>query len=232
MLVVVTGVSTGIGKAIAERCIASGDEVIGVGRNNVLQAPNYNFISCDLSDAQQIERLSFPFSEHDKIVLINNAGVIGEIKRVSALSPSTLEEVVKVNALAPMLLSQLFCRSITDQELTIINLSSGAGKRPIASWAAYCASKAALDLFSQTLQLEEEERKSKVRVYSVAPGVVDTQMQAAIRSSKDHDFSLRQQFVDYHKQHQLISPETVADQIIKLIHLRPTLSVVFSLKDV
>lgn len=231
MLVVVTGVSRGIGKAIAERFISNGDTVIGIGRSNTIAAPNFKFVCCDLSDSKQVDTLRFPFAEHNEIVLVNNAGAIGEINRIADIDSNTIEEVINVNTIAPMLLSQLFCKSLRNQQLTIVNISSGAGKRPIASWASYCASKAALDLFSETLQIEEIERNVATRVYSVAPGVVDTAMQEAIRNSENSAFSLRQQFVDYHKNQALIAPATVADQILRLVQLRPTKAVVFSLKD-
>src|SRR5690606_9251492 len=103
---------------------------------------------------------------------------------------------VRVNTIAPMLLCQFVLQHYPlDRPLTIVNISSGAGRRPIPGWAAYCTSKAALDMYSQTIYLEEKERNRNIRVYSVAPGVVDTPMQETIRKSDPSTFSSLHSFI-------------------------------------
>ena len=68
----------------------------------------------------------------------------------------------------------------------LINVSSGAGTRPYAGWAAYCAAKAAVDQLTRVVALEEHAHG--LAAYAVAPGVVDTDMQETIRATDEADF--------------------------------------------
>ena len=112
-------------------------------------------------------------------------------------------------------------------------ISSGAGKTPIASWASYCASKAAVDLFCRTIQLEEQQLgRTGFHCLSVAPGVVDTEMQANIRNTKQTSFSEVARFKEYKDSNQLYSPELVARKLFKLVHEMPLEQVVYSLRDI
>jgi benzil reductase ((S)-benzoin forming) len=70
----------------------------------------------------------------------------------------------------------------------IINISSGAARRPIFGWSAYCAAKAGLDMASRAVALEAQARGLAVEVSSLAPGVIDTPMQEVVRGSASEDF--------------------------------------------
>lgn len=231
MKVYITGTSKGLGKALAVQFLQKGCPVVGIGRNNVISHPNYSFIECDLSDLEAVKNIRF----HDDGtggILINNAGVIGTIKRVSDLETSDLETVMKINTLVPMILSQRFLKdSMDDKESVILNISSGAASRSIPGWAAYCASKSALDRFSETLYLEETEKGRPIRVYSVAPGIIDTQMQQTIRSADQHDFSSLQTFRDLKENDELQSPEIVAKKVLHLLDLPFDGRVIRSLRE-
>src|SRR3546814_9699314 len=80
-------------------------------------------------------------------------------------------------------------------------------------WGVYCATKAALDRYTQVLAAEN----SNVRSVSLAPGVVNTGMQKHIRASNPTDFPNLQRFVDMHDQGQLAEPAAVAAKILKFI---------------
>lgn len=231
-MVIITGVSSGIGKALALDYLAKGEKVIGIGRTNVIENPNFRFQECDFNNPDEIEKLQFDFTGESSVVLINNAGVIGNIERLSEQTQSDIKEVITINTIAPMLLTQKVLRLCPiDLDFTLINISSGAGKRAIPSWASYCASKAALDLFSHTVLEEELERSRKIKVYSVSPGVVDTSMQEKIRSSSFPTFSSLQTFLDLKQENKLDSPENVVKKLNTLLQEPYKNEVLFSLRD-
>ena len=232
MKVYITGVSRGLGKAAAEKFLQEGYSVIGIGRSSALQHPNYAFIACDLSNAEAISALAFDAVE-DEIILINNAGLIGNVRRLSDQPQPDFEEVLRVNTLAPMQLTWQCLHVVkSKQKVKIVNISSGAATRAIPGWAAYCASKAALDRFSETVQLEEIEKGSNVRIWSVAPGVLDTAMQEKIRSASPNDFSSSATFLDLKKNDELTTPEAAAEKLYRLIVDEKIDRVVCSLREI
>jgi benzil reductase ((S)-benzoin forming) len=95
----------------------------------------------------------------------------------------------------------------------VLNISSGAAQRPVDGWAAYCASKTALNALSETTQKEQDLRGSGVRVWALAPGVVDTAMQAHIRTAAVGQFSEAGKFAGYKAEGQLQAPATVASSL-------------------
>jgi benzil reductase ((S)-benzoin forming) len=216
MHVVITGVSRGLGKALAELFLEKGHNVLGIGRASELNHPNYRFTSCDLRNTSEIARINFPQSS--EIHLINNAGIIGQVRRLSDQEVPDSVEVMNVNALAPMLLSHRLLQQLpTTVKVTILNISSGASSRAIPGWASYCASKAALDRFSETLYLEELEKGRNIRVYSLSPGVIDTPMQDKIRSANPGDFSSHATFESLKIQDELQEPKDVAAKIVQML---------------
>ena len=149
--------------------------------------------------------------------MINNAGVLGKVRRTVDQDIESLQEVFEVNVLAAMIMTGKM--AALENQLTIVNISSGAGKNPIPSWGAYCASKAALDMFSKVFYLEEQERGRNTKVYSIAPGVVDTKMQTTIRAVDEENFSQKQQFVDLKNMGQLSNVKEVARKIHRMLSL-------------
>ena len=88
-------------------------------------------------------------------------------------------------------------------------------KYPIGSWSAYCVSKAGLDMWTRCLA--EEGQEHNISAISVAPGIVDTNMQKNIRYSNPDEFPLHPHFVDYHESGQLVEPDVVAKQLLSLV---------------
>lgn len=220
-MIIITGTSSGIGKALTSHYLTNGETVIGIGRTNRFNHSNYTHISCDLSNPQALIDLdlsNYIHQHNESITLINNAGTIGEIKRSMDLTAAHYLSVATLNIVAVQSLCAHVLKTAGHANVVaIVNISSGAAKRPIPAWSAYCASKAAVDLFSETLSQELQELGASTKIYSVAPGVVDTEMQVTIRSSNSDDFSGRQKFVDLKEQEELRSPEEVVALLMQLL---------------
>ena len=222
MINIITGTSKGIGKAIANYYLEKGERVVGISRKNEIKHPNFTFVKCDFTEKQQLYDLdlsTFVDTENYPVRLFNNAGILGEIKRTHELTLTHYTDISMVNIVATQFLCSYTLQTFGfDNVDTIVNISSGAGERPVPSWAAYCASKAAVNLFTETLAEELKEIGKSTKVYSIAPGVVDTDMQHSIRGSNERDFSNKQNFVDLKNNDELRSPEEVAELLDQFLH--------------
>jgi benzil reductase ((S)-benzoin forming) len=195
-LYVVTGTTRGLGEALAARIAGDrGNELIAIARAKPGAVPGGWRIEADLADAKAVERAGDELDRrvagksYERAVLINNAGVIPPVGPLEQVDPAALEHNLAVNLLAPMLLMRRFLRATAAVPLRrIINVSSGAARRPIFGWSAYCAAKAGLDLASRVVALEAEARGLAVEVSSLAPGVIDTGMQETVRGASQEDF--------------------------------------------
>lgn len=228
----ITGASSGIGKGIAEALLNEGTTVTGLQRRAGLSQPGYNHHELDLSNRNALEKFTFTGDpEAQRWVLINNAGTIGEVKPVQGLSAKATEHAFFLNLTAPVILTQKFldaCHS-HQKEAVVINISSGAAAYAIPSWSTYCASKAALEQFTQVLHTDHPE----VGCLAISPGIVDTEMQDAIRSSNAEDFPEHERFVNYKKQGDLQSPAEVGKKIATFaLHPEKAPGVSFSLRDI
>ncbi len=220
--VYITGTGSGIGKALAERLLDTGKyKVIGISRHQRIEHPHYLHIALDLSKPRLFKKFRFEhISKAAKIVLVNNAATLGEVKHVGRLKPHSIVAGYHLNLVAPAFLSNEFLRSYRNHEAQklIINISSGAAFAAIESWSVYCSSKAGLEMFSAVL---EEELKmdgvSDTRVFSVSPGVVDTPMQARIREADPAEFHLLDQFKKYKEEGLLADPADVAARLENII---------------
>lgn len=217
----ITGTSSGIGKALAEQALQiEGSFVYGFSRTSSIEHANYKHINVDLSKLDEVLNLSFEkHSNAYKIVLINNAGTIGDVKPIGKQANESIINVFNLNTICPTILSNKLLQAYSDVDisLVIVNISSGAARHPIESWSPYCASKAAIDMFSQVLQAENGYDTNKLKVFSIAPGIVDTNMQQKVRSSNPEDFPHLEKFINYKKNGQLISTDVVAQKILEVI---------------
>lgn len=177
-------------------------------------------IQADLSDINLLEGVLpkiFPEGDFSRVILINNAGTIGDIKQVGNLQPSAIQRTLNLNLAAPMILTDAFVRKYSHLlgEKLICNISSGAAHKPISGWAEYCSSKAGLAMLAQVAA--EDLREKGFRVFSLAPGIVDTDMQAEIRTSGKADFPALERFISYQKEGQLSTSEDVAAKVFYLL---------------
>jgi benzil reductase ((S)-benzoin forming) len=222
--IIITGSSKGIGQALAHHYLNKGAKVIGMARSEAtINHENYIHHCIDLGDLSALEQLMpslFPLiSPQDTVALVNNAGVLGEVGYVGEIDLRTAPHVMQLNVSAAAMLMHGFIQNYAQvsSNKVILNISSGAGKAPVDGWAAYCASKAALDLYSKVVDEECRLRANGIRVFAVAPGVVDTAMQSQIRSANPSDFSKLQRFLDLKASNQLSATEEVASKLAQLI---------------
>ena len=229
---IVTGVSRGLGKAIVEELLKRNERVIGIGRSHHFAHPNFSFLPCDFSSPAEIENLSFP-ELTGSITLINNAGVIGDIKRISDQASLDIGHVMAVNVISPMRLLHCIYSKLEDKTgFTLVNISSGAANRAIPSWASYCASKAALNMLTETFYLEELEKDNHPKVYTIAPGVIDTDMQVQIRSTEKKHFSSLENFKELKASNSLFSTSEAADRLMALLNKPFTGQIHQDLRDI
>ena len=219
-MIIITGVSSGIGKAIALDYLQRGEQVVGIGRRADIDHPGFRFLRCDLSDANAVENLQLPdVSQEEQLIFIHNAGILGEVDYIENLNSTNFSSVFQVNLFAGVTIVQQLIKQNLPQKSWLIFISSGAGKYPVSGWSAYCSSKAAVNLFCETLSLElQEQGRSNIQVYAVAPGVVDTEMQENIRKTPRTKFSSVDKFITYKENGELYSPELVVKKLLKLLH--------------
>lgn len=219
---IVTGVSRGLGEALARTLLAGGFAVTGVGRASgaALTAPNYRFAVCDLADTNNIDAALTPAfraiadARPEFLCLINNAAAAGPVGTIGSLDSEALAASMAANLVAPIAVANLFCRMFVDpaQVRRIINVSSGAADSPLPGGGPYSIAKAGLEML--TRQLAAEHDAAMFRAITVRPGVIDTDMQTFMRSQTKETLPSIDLFKGFHREHQLVAPETVAGKIV------------------
>ncbi|WP_375558756.1 SDR family NAD(P)-dependent oxidoreductase [Bernardetia sp. OM2101] len=238
ILYFITGTSSGIGYALTNHILANQTDihVHGISRKRLIHHQNYTHHTLDLADLEDVNRFFDELKiskkealETQKVVLINNAGTLGEVGYVGKLDNKDIVQTMTINTLSPFLLMNEFLKKFGKEtyinankksvplEKLIINISSGAGKRPIDGWASYCASKAGLNLFSEVIKEEEKHLNQNTHVFNISVGVVDTNMQAQIRKTEESQFSNVEYFKELKKNNELASPTFIAGKIYSII---------------
>jgi benzil reductase ((S)-benzoin forming) len=199
-LAIVTGTTKGLGAALAEVLAADKDNLVFT----LARAPTsmsgdsgraFNF-NLDLGDLGAVDSAfaavvaRIGAQRFDRALLINNAGVVSPVGAFDTIDSIETANNLIVNLAAPMALSRLFAVATRGRaaKRLIVNISSGAGKRAMAGWSAYCAAKAGLEMATRVAAIEAAATDPTLSVCSLAPGVVDTNMQATVRSVDEKDF--------------------------------------------
>ncbi|MFE4428028.1 (S)-benzoin forming benzil reductase [Peribacillus butanolivorans] len=230
---IITGASRGLGAAIAKQCLKKSDHCILLSRTAHPEmveiatqfGTKLTFISVDLNEIEQltslVNKVLEEVDEKSEIYFVNNAGVIEPIKPVGNLGQESLETSLRVNFMAPVVLADAFVKRTKhwDRKKVMVNISSGAAKNPYHGWAAYCSTKAGLEMFTRVAGLEQDKAPFPMTLISFSPGVMDTGMQETIRSADEQDFSDRKKFHDYKEKGTLRSPEFVAEKLLELLEV-------------
>ena len=219
-LYIVTGATKGLGLELARQIAANADNrLVTMGRAK----PDATNIEVDLADARALDRAADELerriagTEFARAVLYNNAGVVSPVGLLDTVDAAELERNLAVNFTAPILLMRRFLRATAATPLRrIVNISSGAARRPISGWGAYCAAKAGLEMAARVVALEAQQRGLAIEVASLAPGVIDTPMQATVRAATEADFADVERFRTMKAEGVLRPAADVAADILRL----------------
>jgi NAD(P)-dependent dehydrogenase (short-subunit alcohol dehydrogenase family) len=228
-LYILTGASRGMGLAMAQQLLAPGHTLLCISRQvNTELAAQAERAACALEQwpldlAHSLEAaamlhqwLGRPGLRPASATLINNAGMIPQIAPLSAIDPDDLVQALRVDLEAPMALCAAFLAATEGWGVPrrILNISSGLGRRPMASQAVYCAAKAGMDHYTRCLALEEALKTQGAKVCALAPGVIDTDMQVQLRGAHAAAFPDRARFEQLKNAGQLDSPEAAARKVL------------------
>ena len=229
-LTVITGASRGMGLAMAQQLLQPGDTLLCISRTAQMAltqqatATGTTLLQWthDLADGaslstrleawlRQITRPTWGSAS-----LINNAGMIPRIGPLSASEPLDLAQALRVGLEAPMQLTAAFLRATEDWSTPrkILNISSGLGRRAMASQAGYCAAKAGMDHFTRCVALEEALKPRGAKLCSLAPGVIDTDMQVQLRAADPSAFPDQLSFLSLKTSGSLTSPDEAARRLL------------------
>lgn len=196
-LAIVTGTSSGIGQELARQLAARGWHVIGIARRAAqVESSSYTHISIDIGDVAQLtQRLDASLGplvrdpSLSRLALVNNAADVALLGQVDQLDPAGMMRAYAVNTVAPVVLIGWVLRTTPARvPLRIVNISSGAAVEAFPGLGAYGATKAALRMTGMVLGTELDMRAAggtprDASIWSYEPGVVETPMQQAVRSS-------------------------------------------------
>lgn len=214
---VISGVSRGLGAALAQAVLARGDRLIGISRT---PSPLGVHIAHDLAQPTGLAEKLAPRLRAEitppvrRYVLVNNAGVLAPIG--TDYDAADIERNLMVNLAASIALSRAFLDILAEvaADKLVVNISSGAATRPFHGWSLYCAAKAGLEHFGRCLALEQQTAAHPADVVSISPGVIDTDMQAAIRAARPEQFPDLPRFQALHAGGALATPDAIADKLL------------------
>ena len=156
----ITGTSSGIGEGLVKALLKNSDyKVYGFSRSSVsFESEHYFHQKIDLSKQENLIYFSFPKldEKYDKLVLINNAGLLAPINYVGRQDNQQIADLLTVNLIAPSILTNIFLKTFSADNSTrvILNIGSGAANLPYDGWSAYCSSKSGLHMYSKILKEE------------------------------------------------------------------------------
>ena len=232
-LYVLTGASRGMGAAMARQLLQPGHTLLCLSRrvdDTLAAEAKSRGVGCeqwpvDLADstgaAGRVEGwlARFDPAAVRDATLINNAAALTRIGPLDQCSATELASAVRVGLEAPLVLTAAFLRATRDWPVgkRVLNISSGLGRRAMAAQAPYCGAKAGLDHFSRCVALDEARQPHPARIVSLAPGVIDTGMQAQLRGADPAGFPERGVFVDLKASGRLASPDEAAARVLAFL---------------
>lgn len=230
-LTILTGASRGMGLAMAQQLLAAGHDLLCLSRK-----PDEELAAQAQRAGRRLEQWPQDLARAEdaaarletwlqaqqaaggiaSATLINNAGLIPRIAPMDQIPTAQLAEAMRVDLEAPMLLTGAFLRATAgwSAKRKVLNISSGLGRRAMAAQAAYCAAKAGMDHFTRCVALEQALVPNGARVCSLAPGVIDTDMQVQLRSAPEEAFPDRGNFVGLKEKNILVSPQEAAKRVL------------------
>ena len=208
-IAVVTGASSGIGKAISIRLLELGYDVMGISREidtDPIQHPNFSTLPCDLSDEFELNSIIPVLQTDPSVSILCNVAGFGVFEPHEEIDTDTISKMVALNLTAPMILSNSLLRVLKFNQGVIFNITSIEALRSSKFSAIYTATKTGLRAFSQSLF--EEVRKSGVNVVSINPDMTDTAFFDSLRFNPSEEFDKR------------LEAEDIADVVQNVLEMR------------
>ncbi|WP_036920468.1 SDR family oxidoreductase [Propionicicella superfundia] len=184
----ITGATRGLGLAIADQLSPDYDLLLG-GRDPAVTEgiasgfPSARGFACDLSDLESLPSAVAGIEKLD--VLVHSAGVAPH-ERVEELTPQEWSRVLTLNLMAAAELTRLLLPRLRASHGHVVFINAGLGLHTGTGWATYSASKFGLRAFADALR---EEERGHVKVTSIHPGRIDTDMQRAIYEAMDRPYN-------------------------------------------
>jgi NAD(P)-dependent dehydrogenase (short-subunit alcohol dehydrogenase family) len=222
-IALITGHSQGLGRAVALELLARGWRVLGLSRqgwraDEVALHPALCQVALDLSDTAALAAwlagpvLADALQGSACAWLVNNAGTVSPMGPPGVQGAGAVGQAVALNVAAPLVLTDAFvAASAGVADRRVVHISSGAARNPYPGWGVYCATKAALDMHARATALDGV---AGLRMESLAPGVLDTAMQAEIRGTGAERFASVARFQAMHREGGLLSPAEVAIRLV------------------
>ena len=225
-LFIIFGTTQGVGNALYQYIAQFKENKFIIANRRTAKLINSDDIAIkiDLSKIITPAKLSLLFSplrrqQYKNIYLINNASIVQPIKTVGNISSGEVIDNIYVNFLNYAIIINEFIKitkNFKKTKVKILNISSGAAISPTHGFSIYCSSKAALEMLTQTIFLEQLILK-QVDILAVRPGIINTNMQKTMRSSKKENFTKIDLYKKLYKENKLSSREFVAEKIYKIL---------------
>ncbi len=227
----ITGASRGLGRALGALLNTHGHHVVALARNvedtfawvreEGVAAGSVTPLVLDLADVSSIASaaaamLALPaVAEHGLEGLVHNAGDVLPVGSMSSVDDDAWARSMQVNLIGVQQFTKALWPAMVRGGCRVVTISSGASLRPIHGWSAYCVAKAGLDMWARMLAVEGAD--VGIEAVAVAPGIVDTAMQATIRGAGPDGFPSHADFVGLHHDGHLVPPEEVAKRLLPVL---------------
>lgn len=220
-LIFISGASSGIGLAMARFHPFDAARVIDISRRG---AEGFEHHAADLADPASWPGVAELFLREmqgfagERVVFVHSAGTLAPMGYAGEVDDEGYTRQVLLNSASIQVLGNAFVRAAreTPAACFMLNVGSGAAHNVYRGWSAYCGGKAAADHWIRTVGLEQSER-GHCHLVSVAPGIVETAMQAEIRGMTEHDFPDVEMFRELHHGGALRTPEEAARDLWRVL---------------
>lgn len=232
--IIITGTSRGIGEALANQLLDKNHHLICISRTTNQQIINQaqerncriDYFNYDLTNIGGIDQLFVDIFRHlevnsndEAIYLINNAAMLTPVSPIEQIETEEIIENIHLNLLAPMIITSNYLKHTKNLNVDkrILNISSASAKYLIPSQSCYSTAKAGLDSFTKSIEIEQKLVVHPAKVVAVYPGMIDTKLQADIRSVSENLFPYVNEFVRLSEEGRLQTPEYTALKLIEIL---------------